>query len=146
MSLPRIAITTGDPAGIGPEIAERAAADSRVRAVCVPLIYGAEKRFTPGQLSAAAGQARDRAATARGRVWVEPGSPSGSAVRRVVGLRRHELSRPIAGPLDVRVVGLHVAIELARQLLVVGGFDSGAADVAVDDSQFRPPPLLPPAG
>jgi len=57
MSLPRIAITTGDPAGIGPEIAERAAADSQVRAVCVPLIYGAEKRFTPGQLSAAAGQA-----------------------------------------------------------------------------------------
>ena len=56
-SLPRIAITTGDPAGIGPEIAEKAAADARVRGACVPLIYGAEKTFTPGELSAAAGQA-----------------------------------------------------------------------------------------
>jgi 4-hydroxythreonine-4-phosphate dehydrogenase len=28
---PRIAITVGDPAGIGPEIAEKAAADPRVR-------------------------------------------------------------------------------------------------------------------
>ena len=57
MSLPRIAITAGDPAGIGPEIAEKAAADPRVRAVCDPLIYGSESRFEPGQLSAAAGQA-----------------------------------------------------------------------------------------
>jgi 4-hydroxythreonine-4-phosphate dehydrogenase len=57
MSLPRIAITTGDPAGIGPEIAEKAAADPRVQAVCVPLIYGATKAFPPGTLSAGAGQA-----------------------------------------------------------------------------------------
>jgi 4-hydroxythreonine-4-phosphate dehydrogenase len=54
---PRIALTTGDPAGIGPEIAEKAAADARVRDVCEPLIYGADKRFEPGQLSAAAGHA-----------------------------------------------------------------------------------------
>jgi 4-hydroxythreonine-4-phosphate dehydrogenase len=54
---PRIAITEGDPAGIGPEIAEKAAADSRVRAVCEPLIYGTAKPFEPGKLSAAAGQA-----------------------------------------------------------------------------------------
>ncbi len=40
MPLPRIAITVGDPAGIGPEIAEKAAADSRVRAVCEPVLYG----------------------------------------------------------------------------------------------------------
>jgi 4-hydroxythreonine-4-phosphate dehydrogenase len=57
MSLPRIAITTGDPAGIGPEIAEKAAADPRVRAVCEPLVYGAERVFEPGRLSAEAGQA-----------------------------------------------------------------------------------------
>ena len=55
--LPRIAITTGDPSGIGPEIAEKAAADSRVRAVCEPLVYGAGQAFEPGILSARAGQA-----------------------------------------------------------------------------------------
>src|SRR5216684_3487862 len=57
MSLPRIAITTGDPAGIGPEIAAKAAADSRVRAACVPIVYGVDGKFAPGALSAAAGQA-----------------------------------------------------------------------------------------
>ena len=57
MSLPRVAITTGDPAGIGPEIAAKAAEDPRVRAACVPLVYGAEQTFAPGELSAAAGQA-----------------------------------------------------------------------------------------
>ena len=54
---PRIAITTGDPAGIGPEIADKAARDPRVLAACVPLVYGAGTTCAPGELSAAAGQA-----------------------------------------------------------------------------------------
>jgi len=56
---PRIAITEGDPAGIGPEIARKAASDSRVLAVCEPVLYGAgtEARFEMGTLSAGAGQA-----------------------------------------------------------------------------------------
>lgn len=40
MDLPRIAIATGDPAGIGPEIALKAAMDARVRAVCRPFLVG----------------------------------------------------------------------------------------------------------
>jgi 4-hydroxythreonine-4-phosphate dehydrogenase len=40
MDLPRIAIATGDPAGIGPEIALKAALDPRVAAVCRPLLVG----------------------------------------------------------------------------------------------------------
>jgi len=56
---PRVAITVGDPAGIGPEIARKAADDPRVRDVCEPVLYGppAEARFTPGVLSAEAGRA-----------------------------------------------------------------------------------------
>lgn len=42
MALPRVAITAGDPAGIGPEIAAKAAADPRVLARCVPIVYGAD--------------------------------------------------------------------------------------------------------
>jgi len=59
MSLPRIAITAGDPAGIGPEIATKAAVDPRVIAACEPIIYGpsAGARFIPGALSAEAGRA-----------------------------------------------------------------------------------------
>jgi 4-hydroxythreonine-4-phosphate dehydrogenase len=56
---PRIAITVGDPAGIGPEIAVGAAADARVLEVCEPVLYAPPNldAFTPGQLSADAGRA-----------------------------------------------------------------------------------------
>ena len=56
---PRIAITAGDPAGIGPEIAAAAAADPRVLAVCEPVVYAPpdSQRFHPGILSGEAGRA-----------------------------------------------------------------------------------------
>jgi 4-hydroxythreonine-4-phosphate dehydrogenase len=56
--LPRVAITTGDPAGIGPEIAQKAAADLRVQAVCEPVIFDAAPgKYKVGEVSAEAGQA-----------------------------------------------------------------------------------------
>jgi 4-hydroxythreonine-4-phosphate dehydrogenase len=60
--VPTIGITVGDPSGIGPEIAAKAAADPRVREVCTPVLYGphdeaAPKPFPPGRLSAEAGRA-----------------------------------------------------------------------------------------
>ncbi|SAL12735.1 4-hydroxythreonine-4-phosphate dehydrogenase [Caballeronia peredens] len=39
-SLPIIAVMVGDPAGIGPEVAVKAASDASVRAVCRPLLIG----------------------------------------------------------------------------------------------------------
>lgn len=59
MTRPRVAITVGDPAGIGPEIAARAAADPVVRTACEPIVYGppSGQTFEPGVLSAAAGRA-----------------------------------------------------------------------------------------
>ena len=58
---PRIALTVGDPAGIGPEIAVAAAASEAVRAVCTPVIFGPHTpddlaAFATGRVSAAAGQ------------------------------------------------------------------------------------------
>ncbi len=38
--LPRIGITMGDPAGIGPEVVLKAVAEGEVRRVCVPIIIG----------------------------------------------------------------------------------------------------------
>ncbi len=59
MPRPRIALTMGDPAGIGPEIVARALVDPRVAAVCEPVAYGSpdQAAFRPGELSAAAGRA-----------------------------------------------------------------------------------------
>lgn len=40
MTLPKVALALGDQAGIGPEIALKAALDPRVRAVCIPILVG----------------------------------------------------------------------------------------------------------
>jgi 4-hydroxythreonine-4-phosphate dehydrogenase len=59
MTKPRIAITSGDPAGIGPEVAARAAADPRVLDACEPIVYAPPTgvAFAPGVLSGVAGRA-----------------------------------------------------------------------------------------
>src|SRR5436189_4665370 len=56
---PRVAITIGDPAGIGPEVAARAVAAARVLDACGPVGYGppAGATFAPGVLSSDAGRA-----------------------------------------------------------------------------------------
>ena len=56
---PRIALTVGDPAGIGPEICAKALVDPRVLDVCEPVLYmpPGPQRFEPGVLSAEAGLA-----------------------------------------------------------------------------------------
>lgn len=50
MPLPRLAITIGDPAGIGPEITAKALSERSVYAVCRPVIVG-ERRYLPGLAS-----------------------------------------------------------------------------------------------
>jgi 4-hydroxythreonine-4-phosphate dehydrogenase len=40
MNVPRIALTMGDPAGVGPELCLRALAEESVRAVCAPVVFG----------------------------------------------------------------------------------------------------------
>ena len=59
MRRPRVAITVGDPAGIGPEIAAKAAADPLVRSHCDPMVFGPPvgQAFAVGEVSAEAGQA-----------------------------------------------------------------------------------------
>jgi len=59
---PRIGITAGDPAGIGPEIALKVAAHDEIRALCEPIVYGPSSPaevadFAGGVISAAAGRA-----------------------------------------------------------------------------------------
>ena len=59
---PRIGLTVGDPAGIGPEIARKAAADPAIRELCDIVLYGPSSdeevaRFERGRVSAAAGRA-----------------------------------------------------------------------------------------
>ena len=59
MRRPRVAITVGDPSGIGPEIAAKAAADPLVRMQCDPVLFAPpdDRTFPPGEVSADAGRA-----------------------------------------------------------------------------------------
>lgn len=59
MVRPRVALTVGDPAGIGPEIVQKTLDDPGVREACEPIVYGpaSGRRFPPGVLSADAGRA-----------------------------------------------------------------------------------------
>jgi 4-hydroxythreonine-4-phosphate dehydrogenase len=63
---PRVAITVGDPAGIGPEIARKAADDPRVQDACEPVLYGPpdDAAFDVGAVSVSAGRAAFDAITA----------------------------------------------------------------------------------
>jgi 4-hydroxythreonine-4-phosphate dehydrogenase len=80
---PRIAITTGDPAGIGPEIARVAADHPEVIAVCDPVLYGPS---SPEDLSS----------FARGRVSAESGRAAYEAIVRAVGDARSRTVAAIA--------------------------------------------------
>lgn len=99
---PRIAITSGDPAGIGPEIAQKAADDSRVRAVCEPVLYGppAGEHFTPGVLSAEAGRAAYEAICAAVRDALS-GKVSGLATPPVNKLAFARAGLPWKGHTDL---------------------------------------------
>ena len=91
---PRIAITVGDPAGIGPEIARRAAGDPRVLDVCEPILYAPPpgQAFAPGVLSAEAGRAaydsivRASDAAQRGEVGAIATAPINKEALRLAGL------------------------------------------------------------
>jgi 4-hydroxythreonine-4-phosphate dehydrogenase len=95
---PRVGITVGDPAGIGPEIAVKAAGDPRVIAVCEPTLYGpysdaALAEFPPGRVAAAAGRAAYDAIVAavddalHGRIHAIATAPINKEAFSVAGLR-----------------------------------------------------------
>jgi len=49
MHKPVIAVTVGDPAGIGPEIAEKAVSNQTILRICKPIIIGSSYGFTAGK-------------------------------------------------------------------------------------------------
>ena len=49
MNLPRIGITMGDPAGVGPEVVMKALARADAYALCRPLVVGDARQLTRAQ-------------------------------------------------------------------------------------------------
>ena len=102
MRKPRVAITVGDPSGIGPEVAAAAAADPAVREICDPVLYAPPpgELFRPGLLSADAGRAaydvivRATEDAMRGSVDAVATAPINKEALRLAGL-------PWAGHTDL---------------------------------------------
>lgn len=103
-ALPVLAFTPGDPLGVGPEIAVRAARDAQVRRVCRPVLFGPRAVFhaagwRPGRAALIdvgdAGGLRRRAPTARG------GRVSYEIFVRALGLsRRGVIAGMVTGPVS----------------------------------------------
>ena len=126
MSLPRIGITVGDPAGIGPEIAERAAGDAAVRAVCAPILYGVRDGGEPvpvGVLSAAAGRSAYDAVVAAtgdavaGRIDAVATAPINKAAWAMAGLPWRGHTELLAELTGARRVAMMFHAERLRVVL-----------------------------
>ncbi|NUQ20209.1 MAG: 4-hydroxythreonine-4-phosphate dehydrogenase PdxA [Gemmatimonadaceae bacterium] len=103
MTRPRLAVTLGDPRGIGPEIVARALADERVRSACDPYVIG----------PAGAGVEVDEALGSwrAGASLAEAGAFAGRAVERAARMA-------LAGEVD----GI-VTAPLDKNALLAGGYD-----------------------
>ncbi|MBM3782288.1 MAG: 4-hydroxythreonine-4-phosphate dehydrogenase PdxA [Acidobacteria bacterium] len=122
----RIAVTEGDPAGIGPEIVRKACTDSRVLAVCDPVVFPSpsSRPITPGSASAESGQAaydaivRAVEAARRGDVDAVATAPVSKQAFALAGL-------PWKGHTDLLA---HLCgVEQVRMLFYAGGRAEGMA-------------------
>ncbi|HEX8849679.1 MAG TPA: 4-hydroxythreonine-4-phosphate dehydrogenase PdxA [Gemmatimonadaceae bacterium] len=130
MSRPRLAVTLGDPRGIGPEIVIRALADERVRAACDTCVIG--PTGTGARVDESLGH------WTRGGSSAEAGSFAGRAVERAARMAlAGEVQGIVTAPLDkhalleggfdfpghtemlARIAGVRVAMMLASETLRV---------------------------
>jgi len=124
MTKPRIAITLGDPAGIGPEIAAKAARDPRVRQICEPVFYGAiDIRHFPEGVSAEAGRSAYDAIVAavddamHGRVDAVATAPISKEAFALAGLPWHGHTELLAHLTGAPSVAMMFHAEALRVVL-----------------------------
>jgi 4-hydroxythreonine-4-phosphate dehydrogenase len=114
----RVAITLGDPRGIGPEVVRKALADPRVRDAIEPTVVGPDGTGQPADLVVGTWSPGSSAADA--------GKLAGLAIRRAVRLAQ---SGAVAGI---------VTAPIDKQALAAGGFDyPGHTEMLADLTQSR---------
>ena len=131
--MPRIGITMGDPAGIGPEVVLKAVAEDEIRRVCVPVIIGdaqalahtartldlqsgydivrVEETF-PDQLSEPVIYHLDNISG-----YIEPGIESGAAGKAAAGYIEAAVELCAAGSIDAMATA-----PINKRALFLGGY------------------------
>ena len=125
--LPRIAVTMGDPAGVGPELCLRALASDEVRSHCLPVVFG------DASVLEAAARATGQAPPSRRlspREWEEQWATIDAPC--VVDLKAIRMTDFQPGTIDARTGAasfkyVNAAIDAARKL-VGGRFDHQSAN------------------
>jgi len=166
---PRVAITVGDPAGIGPEVARKAASALEVLDVCEPVVYAPPDKiiFDPGVLSGAAGQAahdviiRAVADAVRGEVDAVATAPVNKEAFRLAGLPwsghtdllAHVTGAPhvammfYSDPLRVVLATVHLALADVPSALTQASLEATIALTAREMPRFgTPSPRIAVAG
>lgn len=125
---PRIAIPLGDPHGIGPEIALKAAADPGVQAACAPVLIGDQTVLEfYGRQTGIAGEDAGFAASAfaddgLGDARPEPGTVTAGAGRATVAYARAAIALARAGAADAVVAGPHNETAVAAAGIPFSGY------------------------
>ena len=110
---PRIAISLGDPSGIGPEVTARALARSRVRSALVPVVFGDDRVYARACHLAGVPDGLERVGS--------PEEARGPALVQVTALAPKD-SRPGKPTLEGGRAQL-AYLERAVEALEAGGFD-----------------------
>tara|TARA_Y100000588_G_C14149438_1_gene879903 strand:+ start:37 stop:921 length:885 start_codon:yes stop_codon:yes gene_type:complete len=114
MERPRIGLTVGDPAGIGPEITEQALRDPRVTQVCTPVLYDSRSELVQMGIADAKGGMSSYQAVCRathdaleGRLDALTTSPINKTSWNLAGLKwpgHTELLADLTGATDVAMM------------------------------------------
>jgi 4-hydroxythreonine-4-phosphate dehydrogenase len=129
---PKVAIATGDPAGIGPEISLKAAVDPAVRELCEPVLIGDGDAL---EAHAAACGISLRALEVRARKQLQPGALQIGAIaaahgRAALDSAETAVRGALAGEFEAVVAAPHVESAIRAAGVDFDGYPSYVARVA----------------
>ena len=123
MALARIAIPVGDPAGIGPEIALKAALDPAVRAICRPVLFGSREIMAKEGLDLESAPMVDipfQGTLETGKVRADHG-------RAIVACAEAAIRAALAGEFDAVVAAPHTEAAIHAAGIAFDGYPSFVA-------------------
>jgi len=120
---PRVAIPTGDPAGIGPEIAVKAALDPAVRAICRPVVFGSSAVFERQGLELRDAEVVDipfQGTLEMGQIRADHG-------RAIIACAEAAIRAALAGEFDAVVAAPHTEAAIHAAGIAFDGYPSFVA-------------------